>query len=99
MINDENISKGRNMLGSSYFERIKLLVVQNFQKLTAIIGLIYQFEIERLDELRRKVGAEQLYSMKLIEVLSLGGELINGITRNGHKSNALSFHIVDYYKI
>jgi hypothetical protein len=99
MIDDENITQSRNILGGSYLISFLLLVIQNLEKLPTIIRCIDKFEVERLDQLWRELGTDHLNSVELVKRFGSWGKVADWVIRYSSKCKALFFHIVDYYKI
>lgn len=98
MVNDKDVSMGFERLSGSDLVFFGILVVQNFKVVSSIIGRICQLQVKCLNELRRELRANHLYSVELIKGSGLWGKMIDGVVRDCDKRSTVCFHVVDYIK-
>ena len=79
MVDQENLPLGWKGLFRPYLKYFFVGIVQNFQIVSSVKGLLGEFEVETFDEGGGKVGADHLDPVELIELFGLGAEVLYGI--------------------
>lgn len=79
MIDHKNITSRCNVRLRTHLERLSLFIILDLKILATIIECIREFKVERFDQMRWEIVAQQLHTMELIKSVRLGGKALNGI--------------------
>lgn len=64
-------------LGGVHFKRIRLLVVEDLEVLLRVVHFVGDFVVQLRDKLDRELGAQQLYTVEVVEILGGRGQLLD----------------------